>query len=129
MSSKKFASILLVLTITSIMVIITASRLVGLSFHIILLSYSSIIFFSIFCVAFFIWGKKAAASNNLYNFNNVIVFSTLSKMILSLAFLLLFKKIFNPDSKFVVVPFLLFYTLYTIFETYFLTLLGKSKRS
>lgn len=129
MSSNRFFTTLIFITAGSLMLIFLTNFVTGLSPQILLISYFSVLFFTVFCIVFYLWGKKVADSNNPYTFNNVIVFSTLSKMILCLGLLLIFKKTFQPESKFVIVPFLFFYILYTIFETYFLTILGKAKNS
>jgi len=85
--------------------------------------------FSVFCLIIYLVAVRLASSANIYQFNNVVLISVLGKLALTMAFLAVFRKIYMPESKFVYVPFLLFYILYTIFETYFLTIIGKQKKS
>jgi len=127
MSFKRFFYLLASIGLISTLIVLGLSRFLRLDTLIKQMSLGSIIIFSFFCLVFFSWGKMLSESRNPYNFNNVIIMSTLSKMIISMAFLLSFKRIFNPDSKYVYVPFLIFYIVYAIFETYFLTILGKQK--
>ena len=93
------------------------------------ISLGSIGLFSVFCCIIYLVAVRLASSANIYQFNNVVLISVLGKLALTMAFLAVFRKIYMPESKFVYVPFLLFYILYTIFETYFLTIIGKQKKS
>ncbi|GAB1398136.1 MAG TPA: hypothetical protein PKN57_11190 [Saprospiraceae bacterium] len=93
------------------------------------ISLGSVGLFSVFCLIIYLVAVRLASSANIYQFNNVVLISVLGKLALTMAFLAVFRKIYMPESKFVYVPFLLFYILYTIFETYFLTIIGKQKKS
>lgn len=92
------------------------------------ISVVSVLLFSAFCLVIYWVARRLAASANLYKFNNVILMSIMGKLALTMAFLGIFRKIFMPESKYVYVPFLIIYIVYTIFETYFLTIIGKQKR-
>lgn len=127
MQTSRFFLWLSGIGIISFLIVIVLGKYFNLSYLAQLLSYWSICFFTVFCIVFFIWGKKLSKSKNLFRFNEVIVFSTLSKMLFSIIMLVAFKKIFQPSSKYVILPFIVIYLVYTIFETYFLTKLAKQK--
>ena len=91
-------------------------------------SQLSIIFFTVFSVVIFLLAKRSVDSPDKFAFNNIIILSVGAKMIVSLSFLLIYKKLVNPLSHYFVVPFLIIYIVYTIFETYFMTLLSNPKK-
>lgn len=127
MQTSRFFLWLSGIGIISFLIVFVLGKYFVLSYLAQLLSYWSICFFTVFCIVFFIWGKNLSKSKNLFRFNEVIVFSTLSKMLFSIIMLGAFKKIFQPNSKYVILPFIVIYLVYTIFETYFLTKLAKQK--
>lgn len=127
MQTNRFFLWLSSIGIFSFLIVFVSGKYFKLSYLAQLLSYWSLSFFTVFCIVFFIWGKNLSKSKNLYRFNEVIVFSTLSKMLLSIIMLVAFKKLYQPSSKYVILPFIVIYLVYTIFETYFLTKLAKQK--
>ena len=70
-------------------------------------------------------GSKAAGSNNKYTFNNIIVGNMILKMFMCVIIVLVYKNAYNIQSRAFLLPFLIIYLSYTIFETYFLTKLAK----
>lgn len=89
-------------------------------------SVYSIIGFTGLSILMYVLGVKAAQSDNKYSFNNLIVGNMLLKMILSVLIILVYKNAYNIDSRAFLLPFLIVYLSFTIFETYFLTKLAKS---
>ena len=64
---------------------------------------------------------------NPYGFNNVIGASFLIKLVLSLAFLSIWKYKVSNQSEDHIIHFLLVYLIYTAHEVYFLTKLAKNQ--
>lgn len=128
MGIGRFLIILVVIGISSLTMVYLLNTFAQLPLFTLEISVASIILFSLFCVLIYFIAVNYAASRNLYKFNNVIVISILGKLALSMAFLGSFRKIYMPESKYVYVPFLIFYLVYTIFETYFLSIIGKQKK-
>jgi hypothetical protein len=71
--------------------------------------------------------KRAAVSENKSLFHNLIIASVFFKMFLSVIILVIYRKLMQPDSGRFVLPFLLVYFIFTIFETYFMVKLAKPK--
>ncbi len=86
--------------------------------------YSIVCFFALSVLMFFL-GTASAKSQNKYSFNNLIVGNMVLKMILSVLIILAYKETYQIESRAFLLPFLVIYLCYTIFETYFLTKLAK----
>ncbi|MGB0861505.1 MAG: hypothetical protein ACPG19_06385 [Saprospiraceae bacterium] len=90
-----------------------------------LLSWLSLLFFTIISLAAYFFGIHSANSSNKNDFNNVFIILTTTKLLLSL-FLVWFYQIFTePTTKLFILPFFLIYIIFTIFESYILIRLGK----
>jgi hypothetical protein len=94
--------------------------------------YSSVTWWSLgifipLSVAMFFGGKKAAKSVDKYIFSNLIMPFTFLKMFFSVAGLVVYKKMYHPETKFFLLPFFLVYVVFTIFETFFMIKLSKMK--
>ena len=75
----------------------------------------------------FFAGQTASKSRNKYLFGNVIISFVFLKMLLGLGVILAYKMLLKPETKAFIVPFFVVYFAFTIFETYFMLQLTKSK--
>ena len=82
--------------------------------------------FVLICLLLFFFGWRAARSSQRMAFNGVITSSVFGKMVVSLAFLAIYKKTYAPAGTSFVVIFLLTYAVYTLFEIWFMTRLAKT---
>ncbi len=94
--------------------------------------YSSVTWWSLamfipLSIGMFFLGHKAANSENKFFFHNLIILTIFVKMFLSVIVLLMYKKIFHPETKNFTLPFFLVYFIFTIFETYFMVKLAQLK--
>ena len=78
-------------------------------------------------IAMFWGGQRASKSENKYFFSNLIMPFTFIKMFVAVAGLVVYKKIFQPETKYFLLPFFVVYFVFTIFETYFMVKLAKNK--
>ena len=90
-------------------------------------SLMSIVFFICLCFAFFFMGQIVSQSKNLYLFNGLVAFIVISKMTFCTLFIIIYFKKMHPADKFFVVPFFLYYILYTIFELQFMSKFARKK--
>lgn len=91
------------------------------------LGLTSWVMFAVLTVLMFFLGKRAGASANRNNFTTLILGVTVVKMFLAIGVVFLYFSIAQPTSRMFVVPFLLVYFFYTIYETYVLMVLSKEK--
>lgn len=89
------------------------------------LSWLSLAFFNMLSIFMYYTGHRAAQSTNKHHFTNVVMGFTIGKMMISILIILGYLKLAEPDDRLFILPFFGIYLIYTIFETYFLTRLGK----
>lgn len=89
------------------------------------LSLIGLAFFIGLSTAMYYFGLSAARSENKHNFTNVVMGFTVVKMMISALVVLAYFKIAMPGDKLFILPFFGVYLIYTIFETYFMTRLGR----
>lgn len=82
--------------------------------------------FVVFNVFIFFYAYNTSQTDNLFSFNNIVSASFLIKLFMSVGFLILFDKIFEPTTKNHVIHYLMVYLIYTAYEVYFLTKLAKN---
>ena len=90
-------------------------------------SYLSIVFFIGLSVIFYYLGQIVSQSKNLYLFNGLVAFIVITKMTFCTLLIIVYFKKTHPPDKFFVVPFFLYYILYTIFELYFMSKFARKK--
>lgn len=64
-------------------------------------------------------------NRNKNDFSRLVLGFTGFKMMFSVALVFIYQAVAEPTSRWFVIPFLIIYILYTIFETYFLMRLGR----
>lgn len=79
--------------------------------------------FALFNIGVLLYAYRMSSSHNLMEYNNVVTVSFLGKLILSVAFLLLWQR-HGPAIPNMVLHFILLYFIFTIHEVYFLTKLA-----
>ncbi|HQW70789.1 MAG TPA: hypothetical protein PKZ91_03165, partial [Saprospiraceae bacterium] len=77
-------------------------------------SYLSIVFFIGLSVIFYYLGQIVSRSKNLYLFNGLVAFIVITKMTFCTLLIIVYFKKMHPPDKFFVVPFFLYYIIYTI---------------
>lgn len=78
-------------------------------------------------IGMFLGGQRAAKSTDKYFFSNLIMPFTFIKMLVAVVGLVVYKKIFHPETKYFLLPFFVVYMVFTIFETFFMVKLANSK--
>jgi len=86
---------------------------------------SSLLLFVCICIGLYFAGVQARQSSNQFAFSNLISVSVFGKMVISLGFLLVYKQLMHPANQWFVGIFLVCYVIYTSFEVWFMTKLGK----
>ena len=89
------------------------------------LSWLSVLFFILLSLLMYYAGRRAARSSNKHQFTNTIMAFTMGKMMICILLILGYLKLAEPATKLFVLPFFGVYLIYTIFETYFMTRLGR----
>ena len=88
---------------------------------------ATLVFFIIICLVLYAMGLNAAKSTNKLAFTGLISISVFGKMVLSLLFLGVYRKVAAPEGSLWVIMFLLTYAVYTGYEVWFMSKLGRIK--
>lgn len=89
------------------------------------LNFVALGMFTLICLLIFYMAKKAANSTNKYSFLNIVVMNLFIKIMASFIVVLIYVKMTNPTDKWYLIPFMMNYLIFTIFETYFLSKAAK----
>ncbi len=89
---------------------------------------AALVFFVILSLVLFYVSKRAAVHRNGMMFIYVMLFAIMIKFGFCLITLFVYNRVFRPETKFFVLPFIGIYVIYTIFETYFMMKLGRIKK-
>lgn len=124
MESAAFFKSLIAVTIFLIVIII------GLSFihvfkDIIPFSLSSLLFFILLSVAVFYLGNAAAKSSNKHRLTQLIMILVFVKLFCCLLIIIVYDRLFHPQSNVYVIPFFLIYIAFTVLEV---NMLSKANR-
>ena len=121
MSNSTFIRYLIAVTAAAIISVAALNLLLPISNYLDFTILTLILFF-FFTIGIFFLGKKASASKSGNLFLYIIIINVFFKLIGSFLMVFLYVEVKTPESKLFVVPFLIIYLLFTIFETYFLSL-------
>ena len=126
-----FQRFFILLIATSLAVI--AGNLILQSLFPVLQNHINILWWSlelyiIISIFMFLMGSRTVDSSNKNDFSGVVIGFVLFKMLISIALILFYRKVFHPESKTFIVPFFIVYFSFTIFEMYFMTQLTRKKK-
>ena len=88
----------------------------------------AILFFASLTLLVYWLGQRALRTNQNNFFLYVIVINVFIKLVASFVFMLIYVKIKNPTDRYFLVPFLLTYLIFTISETYVLSIQARSSK-
>ena len=91
------------------------------------LSSIAIVLFTFLSLLIFWRARVAATSSNRHSFTNVVMGSTMLKMLFSIAIIYAYIVLAEPASKLFVLPFFGIYIIYTVFEVYAMMQLSHTK--
>ena len=91
------------------------------------LSVASVIFFALLTLLIFLIAKRAVQSPDPNTFTRISLLFVFVKLVAALAFIVLYDQLIEPKTRWFVLPFLLVYVLFTIFEVIFMMALSREK--
>jgi len=86
------------------------------------LLFISVLFFSLYNVALYFLSLKASRSKIKNQFIHLVLYNVFIKIICAFVLIFVYVKAVNPESKLFIVPFVIAYFVFTIFETYFMSI-------
>jgi len=94
-----------------------------------LLGWYCILVFSILSFVIFLLGKNTVDHPVRTRFIGVTIANMMLKMFISIVIVLVYYKLRSPGDPYFIVPFIIIYIIYTIFETRFLLKLADQKKA
>ena len=91
------------------------------------LSWGLWLFFVLFSVIIYIAASRAAQSRNVNDFSSVVLGVIFAKMLAVVVTIVAYSRGKEFDSLLFLIPFFGIYVVFTIFEVYFMTRLGRTK--
>jgi len=88
----------------------------------------AVLFFTSLTLLVFWLGQRALRTNQNNFFLYVIIINVFIKLVASFVFMLIYVKMKNPPDRYFLVPFLLTYLIFTISETYILSVQARSSK-
>lgn len=85
----------------------------------------AMIFFTLFSVILFWVSRRAAIHENPYFFIYVSYMAILIKLVCSIGMVWWYQRVYSPPNNHYVLLFIIIYITFTIFETYFMSRLGR----
>ena len=119
LTSKNFYIGLLITLLVSAITAGYAGELLDVSEHN-LLMYISIALFTVLAMGIFHLSERAASTNNKTFFMQIVMINTMIKMFGSVVAVIGYFYMIKPGTTKFIVPFLIVYVLYTIFDAYFM---------
>lgn len=92
-----------------------------------ILSFASLLFFAALTTGIYLPSVKAALSKDRNAFTRLVMIFTFVKMFLTAALVIAYHRIYQPENNYFLIPFFLTYVVFTVFETIFMSRLGKVK--
>lgn len=117
MKARKFWTGLIIISVVTFGLILLVHRIESMQAF---LDHSilSLGFMIATTIVMYFLGKAALKSSNQYAFIQLVIASVLVKIVLALGLNMVYVKIVKPDYKYFILPFIIIYIIYTIFETY-----------
>ncbi len=126
MSKKLFYKNFLFLSVGLALLLMVQFFIPVLKEHLIF-SWTSWVFFVFFTYGVYVMAERAAKSPNLNTFTSIILGVIFIKMLFIMVIVLIYKNTVNPTNAWFLLPFLIIYLAFTIFEVYFMNKLGRIK--
>jgi len=82
--------------------------------------------FTIYTIGLYFLSSLSVRSPNKGLFTAVHIGTKFFKMVLTIAIAMMYKKQYQPESKYYILPFILIYVAYTSYETYMMMKVSKS---
>lgn len=126
MSEKLFVMLLASISIFVAVVLFFLHRFEGFNHHQ-SLSWIACIFFILFTIVVYKGARMTALSENKQLFGQFFLVATALKMFISLTMVLVYFVLAKPIGQYFIIPFFFIYLCFTVFEVYFMTILGNLK--
>ena len=121
MSKRDFLKFLVLSNIVSLILFFLFNLGLELSPYLNLLLVS-LAFFSLYNVALYYISQAATKSKIKNQFIHLVLYNVFIKIIFAFALIFIYVKATDPASKYFIIPFVIAYFVFTVFETYYMSI-------
>lgn len=126
MSNRRFFSQLLLLTLLSGFALVFLHVFQPFSPYK-MLSAIALAFFALLSAGIYIPASKASLGTDKNAFTRLVMLFTFVKMFFTAAIIIGYHRLFHPTDNLFLIPFFFTYLVFTVFETVFMSKLGRTK--
>ncbi|MBX2814771.1 MAG: hypothetical protein KTR24_02195 [Saprospiraceae bacterium] len=112
-----------IITLSGAVLILLLNQFPGLSRHQ-GLSWGSLAFFTLLTIAIYLIGSRAAHSSNPNSLTQLILAAVMIKLVSCAAIIIAYQELAKPNGNLFVIPFLVLYVVYTVYEVVLLNRLN-----
>ena len=124
MINPRFFNLLILSNVASIVIFGFCTLFIDVKAFVNLL-FISLLFFSVYTVALYLITKLLIRSGGGGQFIQLVLYNVLIKIVFCFLLIYVYVMQTQPESKFFIVPFLISYFVFTVFETYFMNIQAK----
>ena len=128
MTLRRFTLLLAIISLTSLIIVNLTRDINSVLQQNYTLSVWSIVMFTMMCSIMYPFSVLALNSSNKLLFTNMTFMFMFMKMLFSVVIILVYQWKFHPTNYFFVLPFFAIYTIFTVFEVYFMMKLVAEKK-
>ena len=127
MPLKSFIKNLVISSIVALVLLVATHLIVDIKEH---LSFiiAAYVFFVCFCIFIYWLAQRSSSSRAGEYFLYIVVINVFVKLIASFMMVFIYARYAEPSNKWFVIPFLIVYLVFTVFETYFLCIQAKNSQ-
>ena len=126
MQWKGFVTQLLLVTLFTVILLYFCYTLLPISQYL-ALGIIGLVFFVLLSILIFYLARKAAVAKNLNAFTHLIMYNLLIKLFFSFIIVMAYYYLVRPEERLFIVPFIVIYLIFTIFEALFLSREARKK--
>ena len=120
MTNRDFYLQLVYASIISIVLLVLCYTLLPISDYV-LLGVLGLVFFIVLSIFVFNMARKMTRARDLNAFTRLIMYNLMIKLFLSFAIIWVYYSIVKPQERLFILPYILIYLIFTIFEAMFLS--------
>ena len=127
MPVKSFIKNLILSSIVAFVLLLATQFFIDIKEH---LSFiiAAYLFFVVFCIFIYWMAQRSSSSRAGEYFLYIVVINVFVKLIASFMMVFVYARYAEPSNKWFVIPFLIIYLVFTVFETYFLSIQAKNSQ-
>ena len=127
MQLKTFIKNLIISSVVALLLLVATHFIIDISEHMMFIG-SAYLFFVCFCIFIYWMAQRSSSSRAGEYFLYIVVINVFVKLIASFLMVFIYARYAAPSDKWFIIPFLIVYLVFTVFETYFLSIQARNSQ-